>query len=81
MNNRDAKEVLFSQIFESVLRLKQAKFGHSLEEIVPEHDNSFYLPEKNKYWNSKENQKKAQNNNSIDSDKSIDISIKEVINE
>ena len=48
MNNRDAKEVLFSQIFESVLRLKQAKFGHSLEEIVPEHDNSFYLPEKNK---------------------------------
>ena len=27
------------------MRLKKAKFGHRLNEIVPEHTNQFYLPE------------------------------------
>lgn len=30
MQNKDAREVLQEEINESVLRLKQAKFGHSL---------------------------------------------------
>ena len=32
-----------------MLRLKQAKFGHRLVDIVPDHQNSFYLPEKSVY--------------------------------
>jgi len=61
MGHRDAKEVLFEEIFESVLRLKQAKFGHKLSDIVPEHNNSFYLPEKQKYIPNKENNVKKNN--------------------
>ena len=49
MNNKDAREVLQEEINESVLRLKQAKFGHSLVDIVPDHENSFYLPNKQNY--------------------------------
>ena len=32
-----------------MLRLKQAKFGHSLLDIVPDHQNNFYLPDKGNY--------------------------------
>lgn len=49
MNNKDAREVLQEEINESVLRLKQAKFGHRLVDIVPDHENSFYLPNKTHY--------------------------------
>jgi hypothetical protein len=49
MNNKDARELLQEEINESVLRLKQAKFGHRLVDIVPDHQNSFYLPEKSVY--------------------------------
>lgn len=49
MQNKDAREVLQEEIEESALRLKQAKFGHKLVDIVPNHENSFYLPEKSKY--------------------------------
>ena len=49
MNNKDAREVLQEEINESVLRLKQAKFGHRLEDIVPSHKDSFYLPDKSIY--------------------------------
>lgn len=49
MNNKDARELLQEEINESVLRLKQAKFGHKLVDIVPDHANSFYLPNKENY--------------------------------
>lgn len=49
MNNKDARELLQEEINESVLRLKQAKFGHRLVDIVPDHANSFYLPDKQNY--------------------------------
>ena len=49
MNNKDARELLQEEINESVLRLKQAKFGHRLVDIVPDHKNSFYLPDKTNY--------------------------------
>lgn len=49
MQNKDAREVLQEEIEESSLRLKQAKFGHKLVDIVPNHENSFYLPDKGKY--------------------------------
>ena len=49
MNNKDAREVLQEEINESSLRLKQAKFGHKLVDIVPDHGNSFYLPDKSRY--------------------------------
>jgi hypothetical protein len=48
--NRDARELLQEQVNESMLRLKKAKFGHKLEEIVPEHKNQFYLPNKESYF-------------------------------
>ena len=35
--------MLQEEIEESSLRLKQAKFGHKLVDIVPNHENSFYL--------------------------------------
>ena len=37
MINKDAREVLKEEIDESDLRLKQAKFGHKLGEIIPDH--------------------------------------------
>ena len=49
MNNKDARELLQEEINESVLRLKQAKFGHRLNDIIPDHNNSFYLPDKSNY--------------------------------
>jgi len=49
MQNKDAREVLQEEIEESCLRLKQAKFGHKLVDIVPNHENRFYLPDKTKY--------------------------------
>lgn len=38
--------MLREEIKESLLRLKAAKFGHSIEEIAPAYPNSFYLPNK-----------------------------------
>lgn len=49
MENKDARGLLQQEINESVLRVKQAKFGHSLYDIFPDHPNSFYLPNKSKY--------------------------------
>jgi len=49
MNNKDAREVLQEEIEESNLRLKKAKFGHKLVDIIPDHKNDFYLPEKTQY--------------------------------
>ena len=37
--------MLSSEIEESVLRLKAAKHGHFIEEITPEHEMTFYLPQ------------------------------------
>ena len=41
--------MLKDEIGESTLRLKEAKFGHAIADIVPAYDNTFYLPEKNKF--------------------------------
>ena len=41
--------MLKDEIGESSLRLKAAKYGHSISEIVPEYDNTFYLPDKDKF--------------------------------
>ena len=49
MNKKDASELLQDEIQASVLRLKQAKFGHSLNEIAPGHEQKFYLPDKSRY--------------------------------
>jgi hypothetical protein len=38
--------MLKDEISESLLRLKAAKYGHPIREIVPGYDNIFYLPEK-----------------------------------
>jgi hypothetical protein len=43
---KDASIMLKDEISESLLRLKAAKYGHPIREIVPEYDNTFYLPEK-----------------------------------
>ena len=50
MMNKDAREVLQEEINESSLRLKQAKFGHKLTDIVPDHTNNYYLPDKKSYF-------------------------------
>ena len=41
MSNKDARDVLHEEVNESVLRLKKAKFGHKLNDIVPDHQNKF----------------------------------------
>jgi hypothetical protein len=49
MSKKDASIMLKDEIGESSLRLKAAKYGHSIAEIVPEYDNTFYLPDKDKF--------------------------------
>ena len=49
MNQKDAKCMLKEEIDESLLRLKAAKFGHALEDIMPQYSNAFYLPDKSNY--------------------------------
>jgi len=49
VNQKDASGMLKDEIMESLLRLKAAKFGHSIEEIAPQYSNSFYLPDKPDY--------------------------------
>ncbi len=36
--------MLRDEIGESGLRLKAAKFGHTINEIAPQYNNTFYLP-------------------------------------
>jgi hypothetical protein len=50
MSLKDARGVLKEEIMDSQLRLKAAKYGHKLEDIVPDHDHSFYLPDKTLYF-------------------------------
>lgn len=41
--------MLKDEIGESSLRLKAAKYGCSIQKIVPAHDNTFYLPSKDRF--------------------------------
>ena len=50
MNTKDANVILKDEIAESQLRLKAAKHGHKLNEIVPAYHQSFYLPDKTLYF-------------------------------
>lgn len=50
MANKDARVMLHEEVQESALRLKKAKFGHKLSEIVPDHQRQFYMPDKAKYF-------------------------------
>ena len=53
MRKREANAALKEEIDQSGLRLKAAKFGHKLEEIVPSYNNTFYLPDKTNYFDRK----------------------------
>lgn len=44
MQKKDASVMLKSEIGESTLRLKAAKFGHTIDEISPSYGTTFYLP-------------------------------------
>lgn len=50
MNVKDANGILKDEIMESALRLKAAKFGHKINEIAPEYNSTYYLPDKTKYF-------------------------------
>lgn len=41
--------MLKDEIGESGLRLKAAKCGHPLKKIVPDYDNTFYMPDRTKF--------------------------------
>lgn len=41
--------MLQEEIDESLLRLKAAKFGHAIDDIMPQYSNAFYLPDKSDY--------------------------------
>ena len=49
MKEKDASVMLKEEISESLLRLKAAKFGRKIEEITPQYDDTFYLPDKAKF--------------------------------
>ena len=49
MQKKDASYMLKDEIGESSLRLKAAKFGHTIDEIAPSYENSFYLPQKDRF--------------------------------
>jgi len=53
MNQKDGAIMLKDEIEESKLRLKAAKYGHKVQEIAPEYDIEFYLPNKELYFKSK----------------------------
>ncbi len=55
MNSRDASTLLKDEIVESQLRLKAAKYGHKLDDIVPPYNNAFYLPDKSLYFDKHTN--------------------------
>ena len=63
MSKKDARDMLHEEVNESVLRLNKAKFGHKLAEIVPEHKNKFYLPDKSEYMPKQK--KLNRNSNSL----------------
>ena len=52
MLTKDANTLLKEEIYESSLRLKAAKHGHMIQEIAPSYNQSFYLPDKNKYFDA-----------------------------
>lgn len=56
----DSSQALKDEINESYMRVKAAKHGVKLTEIVPEHDINFYLPNKLNYIKPKEYQKVKQ---------------------
>lgn len=49
MLQKDASIMLKEEVGESSLRLKKAKFGHKISDILPPYDSTFYLPEKGKF--------------------------------
>jgi hypothetical protein len=53
----DGSQVLKEEIHESYLRVKAAKHGMRLEDLVPDHGIEFYLPNKLNYVKPKEYQK------------------------
>ena len=61
MNKKDASCMLKDEINESMLRMKAAKFGHSIEDIAPQYKNSYYLPNKQMYLPEKAPKKKKNN--------------------
>ena len=63
MKNKDARGVLQEEVQESVLRLQKAKFGHKLNDIVPDHKKNFYMPDKRLYLpKAKPNYSNSQSN-------------------
>jgi hypothetical protein len=46
---KDAAVMLKEEIGESLLRLKAAKFGRAIEDLMPQYPNSYYLPTKAEY--------------------------------
>jgi hypothetical protein len=56
MRARDATSMLKSEISKSLKRVKAAKYGHHLEDIVPPYSDEFYLPDKSLYFLESEQQ-------------------------
>ena len=49
ISKKDASVMLKEEVGESLKRLKAAKIGHKIALIVPQHQNSFYLPGKEQF--------------------------------
>jgi len=52
VRQKDANGILKSEIAGSTKRVKAAKYGHRLEDIVPAYSDEFYLPDKTCYFGS-----------------------------
>jgi len=57
----NATAMLKNEIKGSQLRVKAAKYGHRLEDIVPPYNDAFYLPDKNLYFTSTKFNKQSRN--------------------
>ena len=75
MNKKDASCMLKDEINESMLRMKAAKFGHSIEDIAPQYKNSYYLPNKQMYMPEKAAKKQKQQPIGIRSSNSLNHAI------
>jgi|LauGreDrversion4_2_1035121.scaffolds.fasta_scaffold182427_1 hypothetical protein len=49
---KDANAILKNEIAGSTKRVKAAKYGHKIEDIVPAYTDEYYLPDKTFYFGS-----------------------------
>jgi len=67
--------LLKNEIKGSQLRVKAAKYGHRLEDIVPPYSDAFYLPDKNKYFTKTKQSNELSRNETLQGGTSTSVTL------